>query len=256
MESIPIGLQLYSVREDCARDLPGTLAAIARMGYAGVEFAGYHGYSVHELRRMLDDLGLACCGTHIGLETLLGDALPGTIDFNLALGNRFLIVPGLAEERRSSPAAWRDTARVFAGLARQLAPHGLRVGYHNHAIEFQAMEGEVPWDIFFGHTDARVVMQLDTGNAIHGGGDPAAILRRYPGRAVTVHLKEHSAGSSLGGSSPQGIIGQGDTDWPETFALCESIGGTEWYIVEQEDYTAPPLECVERCLQALRRMGK
>ena len=92
MKKIPIGVQLYSVREDCARDLPGTLAAVAEMGYDGVEFAGYYGYSAEDLRRMLDANGLQCCGTHTGLNTLLGDALKTTVEFNQVLGNRYLVV--------------------------------------------------------------------------------------------------------------------------------------------------------------------
>src|SRR5439155_26936377 len=99
---IPIALQLYSVREDCARDLPGTIAAVAKMGYAGVEFAGYYDRSAAELRKLLDDHSLRCAGTHTGLNTILGDELDRTIEFNRTIGNRYLIVPGLPKERRDS----------------------------------------------------------------------------------------------------------------------------------------------------------
>jgi len=250
MAKIPIGLQLYSVRDDCARDLPGTLAAVAKMGYQGVEFAGYHGRSAQELRKMLDDLGLECCGTHIGLHTLLGEELPRTVEFSQTIGNRFLIVPGLPEENRSSRAAWKATAKLFSDLAEREKRHKMRVGYHNHHIEFAPMEGELPWDTFFGNASKDVVMQFDTGNALHGGGDPVVYLKRYPGRALTVHLKEYSSGYD------KAVIGEGDVKWKEIFALCETTGGTEWYIVEQETYALPPLECVEKCLRNLRAMGK
>jgi len=250
MSKIPIGLQLYSVRHDCERDLPGTLAQVAEMGYQGVEFAGYYGYEAKELRKMLDDLGLACCGTHIRLPTLLGDELPGTIEFNLTLGNKYLIVPGLAEERRNSRAAWLETAGIFNDVAANLKPHGLLTGYHNHYIEFSPMDGELPWDTFFGNTRQDVIMQLDTGNARHGGGDPISFLKRYPGRAITVHLKEYSA------TNDKALIGEGDEDWEQVFDICESIGNTEWYIVEQESYAYAPLECVAKCLENLRQMGK
>src|SRR5437764_13789952 len=102
MGCIPIALQLYSVRKDCEQDLPGTLKAVAKMGYDGVEFAGYYGRSAQELRSMLDDLGLKCCGTHTGLNTILPEELERTAEFNRTLGNRFLIVPGLSAERRAS----------------------------------------------------------------------------------------------------------------------------------------------------------
>jgi len=251
MAKIPIALQLYSVREDCARDLSGTLEAVADMGYDGVEFAGYYGRSAEELRRLLDDLGLKVAGTHIGIDTLLGDELNRTIEFNRTLGNKFLIVPWLPEERRNSKAAWLETARLMNEIAEKLKPEGMRVGYHNHAIEFQPINGETPWDIFFGATVPEVVMQLDTGNAMHGGVSPDGvldILKRYPGRAVTVHLKEFSS------TNKDALIGEGEMKWKEFFSLCETIGGTEWYIVEQESYPLPPLECARRCLENLKEM--
>lgn len=250
MAQIPIALQLYSIREDCARDLPGCLAAVAKMGYEGVEFAGYYGWAANDLRKLLDDVGLKVAGTHTGLDTLLGDELERTVEFHQTLGNRFLVVPWLPEERRNSKAAWLETARLMNEVAERVAPAGMRVGYHNHHIEFTPMEGELPWDIFFGATRPEVIMQVDTGNALHGGADPVPLLERYPGRATTVHLKEYSS------TNDKALIGEGEVRWNDVFALCESTGGTEWYIVEQESYAYPPLECVERCLQNLRAMGK
>jgi sugar phosphate isomerase/epimerase len=250
MSKIPIALQLYSVRQDCAADLPGTLEAVAGMGYEGVEFAGYHDRTARELRQLCDQRGLKVVGTHIGLNTLLGDELEKTVAFNQTLGNRYLIVPGLPEERRNSRAAWLETARIFDQVAARLAAHGMRTGYHNHHIEFVPMEGELPWDTFFGNTGKEVVMQLDTGNMYHGGAEPVGFLAKYPGRAQLVHLKEYS------GTNDKALIGEGEVQWDQVFALCESSGGTEWYIVEQESYAYPPLECADRCLQNLRRMGK
>ena len=250
MGRIPIALQLYSVRENCAKDLPGTLKAVAKMGYEGVEFAGYHGRSAAELRQMLDDLGLKCAGTHLGLETLLGDELAKTVAFNRAIGNKFLIVPGLAEQYRNSRAAWRKTADIFNGIAQKLAAEGMFTGYHNHHIEFTPMDGELPWDTFFGNTRKEVVMQFDTGNAMHGGGEATPFLKRYPGRALTIHLKEFSK------TNDKAVIGEGDIPWKEIFQLCETSGATQWYIVEQESYSHPPLACVDVCLKNLKKMGK
>ncbi len=250
MSRIPIAVQLYSVREDCAKDLPGVLEDIADMGYDGVEFAGYYGRSAEELRGLCDENGLRVAGTHIQLATLLGEELPRTVEFNKVLGNEFLIVPGLPEECRNSRKAWGETAKLFSELAEKVEAEGMHVGYHNHSIEFQELEGELPWDTFFGNADPRVVMQLDTGNALHGGGDPVPYVERYPGRALSVHLKEYSA------TKKGALIGEGDTDWQRLFDLCESVGGTEWYIVEQESYAFPPMECIDKCLKNLREMGK
>jgi sugar phosphate isomerase/epimerase len=251
MAKIPVALQLYSVRKDCARDLPGTLEAVAEMGYDGVEFAGYHDRTAEQLGEMLEDLGLKVAGTHTGIHAMLGDELEKTIEFNKTFGNKFLIVPWLPEEWRDSKAAWLKTARVFNEFAEKVKPEGMLVGYHNHAMEFQPIDGEMPWDIFGGATLPDVVMQLDNGNAMHGGVSADGVLeflKRYPGRGVTVHVKEFSS------TNDKALIGEGETKWDELFKLCETVGGTEWYIVEQESYAYEPLECVRRCVKNLKAM--
>ena len=251
MAKIPVALQLYSVREDCARDLPGTLEAVAEMGYDGVEFAGYHGRGAEELREMLDGLGLEAVGTHVGIDTLLGKELERSIEFNRVLRNRFLIVPSLPSEMRASRASWLGAAMLLNGVAKRLRREGMRVGYHNHMVEFERIEGEWPWDTVFGATHPDVVMQVDTGNAMQGGVSPDDVLnliRRYPGRATTVHLKEFSP------VNEKALIGEGEVKWREFFALCKSLGGTKWYIVEQEKYPFSPLESVKRCREKLREL--
>lgn len=250
MARIPVALQLYSVREDCARDLPETLKAVARMGYDGVEFAGFYDYDAATLRKMLDDLGLQMAGAHIGIDTLLGDKLDESIAFHKTLGNRYLIVPGLPERYRSSTEAWQRTAETMNTIAAALAPHGMQTGYHNHTVEFVPFTpgGELPWNTFFGHTSPEVIMQFDTGNALHGGSDALPFLKHYPGRAVTVHLKEYAK------DNPNALIGEGDVPFREILNVCETTGGTKWYIIEQESYAYPPLECVERCLRNLEQI--
>ena len=245
---IPIGLQLYSVRDDCQKDLPGTIAAVGKMGYEGVEFAGYYNRSAKDLRKMLDDNKLKCCGTHTGIDTLLGDNLPKTIEFNKILGNKYLVAPGLPGQYNSSHQAWLNAAKLFNELAEKVKPAGMLVGYHNHSAEFKAMDGELPWDTFFGNTSKDVIMQLDVGNAINGGVDPLPYIYRYPERAITVHVKEFSK------KNDKALIGEGDVSWKAFAALCRAVGATEWYIIEHESYAYPPLECVERCLKNVREM--
>ena len=247
-KEIPIGLQLYSVREQCAKDLPKVLKAVGEMGYKGVEYAGYYGRNAKELRKLMDDNGLVCCGTHTGLNTVTGDALKGTIEFNKTLGNKYLIVPSMPRERMVSRQAWLETAKLFNELADKVKADGMLVGYHAHGGDFTKLEGETAWDIFFGATKPEVVMQLDLGNCIDGGGDPIAELKRFPGRATTIHLKEHGGG-------PTAVIGEGDMRWKEVFELCEA-GGTQWYIVEHERGGPDPVGDVKRCLEGLRKMGK
>lgn len=251
MNRFRIALQLYSVRGDCARSLEETLKAVAGMGYEGVEFAGYYGRTAGELRDMLDSLGLEVAGTHIPVDALVGGRLKDTVEFNRILGNRFLVVPSLPEGMRSSREDWVRTAEFFNKVAGRLKSEGMYVGYHNHQVEFKPLDGEKPWDLFFESTVSDVVMQLDTGNAMQAGvtaDELLEILKRYPGRAKTVHLKEYSS------TNPKALIGEGEVKWREFLTLCRDIGGTEWYIVEQEEYPYPPLKCAEICLENLKRI--
>ncbi len=246
---IPIALQLYSVRDDCTKDLPPVLEAVAKMGYKGVEFAGYYGRKAEELRSLLDKNGLVCCGTHTGLNTLTGDAWKGTVEFHKTLGNKYLIVPGLPHENVATKEAVVSTAKLFTELAAKGKEVGMYVGYHAHGGDFKKFDGETVWDILYGNAGPAVTMQLDIGNCIDGGGDPYAILKKFPGRSKTIHLKEH-------GGKQGAVIGEGDVKWDEVFRLCETTGGTEWYIVEQESYAGPPLDSVKRCLEGLKKLGK
>jgi sugar phosphate isomerase/epimerase len=243
---IPVGLQLYSVRDQCKNDLPGTVAAVAKIGYRGVEFAGYHGRSAKELRKLLDDNGLVACGTHTPYESVLGDKLKATVEFNQTIGNKFLIVPWMNET--NSRQVWLDRAKLFNELADQVKADGMWVGYHAHAHDFKQIEGVSAWDLFFGNTKAEVIMQLDTSNCCDGGADPVAVLKKYPGRARSIHIKAHGGG-------PEAVIGEDKVNWTEVFAFCEAKGNTQWYVVEHES-GKDPLDAVQRCYEALKKMGK
>ncbi len=246
---IPIGLQLYSVRRECAQDLPGVIAAVAKMGYKGVEFAGYHNRSAKELRQLLDDHGLVCCGTHTGWATIQDEQLAATMDFNQTLGNPYLVVPSLPKERLATVEACRETSAVFSRQAEKAAERKMHIGYHAHGSDFRKFEdGSTPWDVIFSNASLKVIMQLDTGNCLGGGGDPVAVLEKFPGRSLTIHLKEHGG--------PRGApVGEGQVPWARIFELCETTGGTQWYIVEHESGETP-LESVRRCLENLKKMGK
>jgi len=251
MTRIPIALQLYSVREDCGKDFPGSLKAVAEMGYEGVEFAGYYDYSAEDLKKMLDDLGLGVAGTHIGVDVIQGDPLQETVDFALALGNKHIVVPGLPENYRNSKEAWQKTADLFSEVAETLMAQGLHLGYHNHKAEFETIyDGERAWDIFFDHTSRDVFAQLDIGHCLRGGGDAVEALQKYPGRFATVHIKDFDP------DDDGALVGDGTADWDTIFDICESTAATEWYIVEHEVYPYPPMECVKRCLENLKQMGK
>jgi len=244
-KKIPVGVELYSVRNECKADFPGTLEAVSKIGYPGVEFAGYWGRSAKEVRKMLDDNGLVTCGTHTQLADLQPDKIDATIEFNQIIGNKFIICPYMTGKTR---AEWLAHAQMFNQLSDKLQPLGLWTGYHAHQHDFELIEGESAWDIFFGNTQPRVIMQLDTSNCREGGADPVAVLNKYPGRALTIHIKPNGGG-------PEAILTEDKIEWPAVFEFCETRGGTQWYVVEHETSKAP-LDTLTRTYQKLKELGK
>lgn len=245
MKKIPIGLQLYSVRNECKADFPGTIAAVAKIGYKGVEFAGYWGRSAKEVRQMIDDHGLVTCGTHTQFADLQPEKIDATIEFNQIIGNKFIICPYMTGKTREE---WLSRAKLFNDLADKLKPLGMWTGYHAHKQDFSLIGGESAWDIFFGNTKPDVIMQLDTSNCREGGADPVAVLEKYPGRTRTIHMKPNGGGS-------EAVIGEDKIDWEGVFKHCETKGNTDWYVVEHET-SKQPLDTVKRMFEAFRVRGK
>lgn len=245
-KNVPIALQLYTVGSDLRRDMAGTLAQVAKLGYQGVEFAGFNSVSAADIKKMLADNGLQCVGCHTGLNTLQGDEFQKTVDFNNAIGNPRLIAPSLPGSYTSSRKAIEDAADIFNGLAEKLKPLGMKTGFHCHPGEFRDVEGATVWDIFFTRANKDVIMQCDLGHMGTGKADQVAYMTKYPGRAQTVHVKPANAAPLLGDAA--------DTNkWPEIFKACESVGGTEWYIVE---YDGGSMDKVVRTMDVLKGWGK
>ena len=252
---VPIGLQLFSVRGECERDLPATLAGVSEIGYVGAEPWGYDGksvawmgYSDTELRALYDQCGLQCCGMHLRTEALIGDNLSRTIELNQVLGNRFLIIAA-DKPRMSAVDTIMDLARILDEAAAKLEPLGMFTGYHAHPFDFVRFGEQTAWEILFSNTRDDVVMQLDIGNCVGGGGDPIAMLQAFPGRARSVHLKDYGGG-------PGSVIGEGEADWEQIFALCDTLHHPAWYVVEEGGPEGLGFDVSRRSLEALRRMGR
>ena len=250
---IPIAVQLYSVRGDCSRNFDAALERIAKMGFDAVEFAGYYGYQgkPKELKARLDELSLRVSGTHIGLDVMQGDALKNTIEFHQATGCRFLIVPGAGGF--TDPEKSKGLAEVFNRIAETLKPLGMACGYHNHTGEFKKEGDKTYWELFAERTSQDVILQQDCGWTAAAGLDPVVFIRKYPGRTRTVHFKPTVMG---GDTAKKAIIGQDSVDWAKVYAACSSVGGTEWIVIEQEQYpdNKSAMECTEQSLAGLKKI--
>lgn len=242
---LPVSVQVYSVRQSAEKDLAGTLKGIADIGYEGVEFAGYYGKAPKEVRKMLDDCGLKCSGTHTGIGDLRGDKFAPTVELHKTLGTNFIIVPWIDPKEFQTVDGIKKVADEFAALAEKAKKDGMFIGYHAHAGDAQIVEGKTAFERFFEATPKEVFMEMDLGNYMSGGGDPYAMIEKFKGRSRAIHLKE--AGTDF--------IGEGKVDWKRAFGLCETVGGTEWYVVEAES-VPDKLDVIAKCWQALQKMGK
>lgn len=245
--SIPVGLQLYSLREDTAKDFVGVVKAVAAMGYEGVEFAGYGGLTANRLKTLLSDVGLKAAGSHVGFEQL-DKELNQVLDFNLALGNHYIVCPAAPWELMAEGKAddWKAFAQKMSEIGAQVKDQGLQLAYHNHAWEFKTLNGKYALDIFFTNVDPdNVVAELDLGWIFHAGVDPVDYLQKYKGRCPLVHVKDFKQ------DGPQTEVGTGDVDLAGVVAAAPKVG-VEWYIIETEEYNMAPADSVRVGLDNLK----
>jgi sugar phosphate isomerase/epimerase len=253
---IPVGLELYSVREGLKKDLEGTVRAVAGMGYEAVEFyAPYFEWSeakARQMRTLLDGLGVKCYSTHNDEEYFSAKNIARVRELNLILGCKYAVLAWA--DAKSGADGWEALADKLNLAAEQLEPAGLKVGYHNHQAEWAAVGGQAvnkqrPMDILARNTKASVMLQLDVGTCLEGGADPVAWIRANPGRIRSIHCKEWSRDPAVGYKT---LFGEGVADWKGIFEAAESVGGVEYYLVEQEGSRFPELETARKCLEGFR----
>ena len=247
----PVGLELYSVRNELKSDLMGTVRGVAKMGYDGVEFfSPYYDWTVDyakEVRKLLDDLGIRCFSTHNGANSFTADGLPRAIELNQAIGSKFIVMasPG----RVQGLGGWKTVAETLSRASEQLRPLGLRAGFHNHT-EFVPVEGKRPMEILAANTSKDVMLQLDVGPCIEAGVDPVSWIDQNPGRIRSLHCKDWSPDAAKGFKV---LLGEGVAPWKKIIQAAETTGGVEYYLIEQEGSAYPPMETAQRCLTAFRR---
>ena len=246
---LPLATQIFPVADMLEKDLRGTLKKVKEAGYDGVEFFGGLRFVAQEVRFALEDAGLQIAGWHTPWEYLSPENIHSTVSYNKVLGNQYIIVPWRPDEVLHTAEGCLRFAAELTWVSDMLGMYDMVTGYHNHATEFRPTDdtGELPWDIIAQNTPANVVMQNDVGNGMSGGGDMVGLLKKYPGRAATVHVKPFAGGGSTFFGDANCVI-----DWDEYFGICRKEAGVRWYIIEYADNARFP----EGALAALAASAK
>ena len=251
-KTIPIGLELYSVRDALQKDPQGTVRSVAQMGYQVVEFYGPYFDSTEaqakDMRKLMDELSLRCLSTHNDEDNFTDAKIDHTKSLNRILGSKYVVQAW--SDPKPNIDGWKELAAKLNTASDRLAPAGLKVGYHNHDAEWKPIAGKRPIEILAANTKPEVMLQLDVGTCLEAGGDPVAWIQANPGRIHSIHCKDWSPDPSVGYKT---LFGEGKADWKGIFHAAESVGGIEYYLIEQEGSRYPELETARRCLDAFRK---
>jgi len=244
-----ISLQLYTVREEIARDMPGTLRRISEIGYPAVEFAGFGGETAEDLRNILDDLGLRASGAHVPFDSWETDPEAVITDMH-TLGCAHAILPMAPPDQRRDETAVASLAgslNRWGDLCRQ---EGVTFSYHNHDFEFAPLDGTTMWEVLVRETDPELVyFELDFYWVRYGGADPETLLRDVADRVSLVHVKD-MASDDQRTDLP---VGEGNMPWTDLLEAADAAE-VEWYVAEQ-DNPRDALEDVRTSLQHLQELA-
>ncbi len=253
---LPIGIELYAVRDELQKDLLGTVRAVAKLGYEAVEF--YSPYTqwtpeyAKEVRKLLDELKIKCLSTHNGANVFTPEHLPKAIELNQIIGSKTLVMASAG--RVQGLDGWKGVADKLRAAQAKLAPLGMRAGFHNHKLEFMPLDGKRPMDVLAANTPKEVTLQFDVGTCVEAGQDCSAWLNANPGRIRSLHLKDWAAGAEKDEKGYRVLFGEGEVPWQKIFAAAEAKGGAEYYLMEQEGSRFGSLKTAAKCLATYKKM--
>lgn len=266
-----LGVQLYSIREDMKTDPLGSLKKLATMGYKNVEHANYinrkfYGFTTKEFKKILTDLGLKMPSGHTVMNRKHWDEATkdftaewkNTVDDAAEIGQQFVISPWLDDYYRKTADDLKRYMEVFNKCGELCQKSGMKFGYHNHDFEFsQILDGARVFDIILQNTNPElVVQQLDIGNMYNGGAKALDVMRQYPGRFVSMHVKDEIKSGNTKEPYESTILGKGIVPVKEVIDLGRKSGGTLHYIIEQESYQGKtPMSCMLENLKVMNKWG-
>ncbi len=255
LANIPVGLQLYTLREELGHDFIGTLKKVADIGYRAVEFAGYGDIPAREMKKLLDELGIMAASSHVGLplgnRELLASTLAYHIEYNKEIGNRYLVVPWAPLDQLNHVDELQPVLDDLRFAAEACKQGGIGLLYHNHAMEFNKLGDKTIHELLFESIGPELLQaELDLYWVKKAGLDPKSMLCRFKGRAPIIHVKDMTA-------DERGFfteVGRGIINYPAIFEKAAELG-VEYFIVEQDQCERPPLESVKISFDYMRSLG-
>lgn len=230
-----IGLQLYSIREIAEKNFFNAIKLTADSGYDGIEFAGFFDTPASELKKFLEEVGITACGSHTAFPVLENE-FEKTVEYNLEIGNKYIVIPWIPADMCSSRDAWLGTSERMNVLNCKMKPYGVRLGYHNHAFEFEKFGGVCGYDILADNTADDILLEIDTFWVAYAGEDPLKYVKKYKNRLDLLHIKD------MDKNKISTEIGSGTLDFSEIISAAEK---TRWFIVEQEEFKIPMEESIK-----------
>jgi sugar phosphate isomerase/epimerase len=248
---VPIGLELYSVRDQLKEDLMGTVREVAKLGYEGVEF--YSPYfqwtsaQAKDIRKLLDEVGMKCYSTHNSASSFTPENIPKAIELNSIIGSKYVIMASAGKV--AGLDGWKTVGETLTKASEKMRSAGIGTGFHNHQTEFMPIEGKRPMDVLAASSSKDVVLQLDVGTCVEAGSDPVAWINAHPGRIKSIHCKDWSKEKGY-----RVLTGDGAAPWKAIIAAAEKVGGIEYYLIEQEGADTPPMETAAICLANFKKI--
>jgi len=264
---VPLGIQLWTVKDEAAKDLEGTLRKVYAAGFREIEFAGFYGKTAAEIGKLLKDIGFSLVSMHAGAadiaakgESILADAK--------TLGLRYIVCSSPAvspakeklpwEERMKAVDLndWKWNADLFNKFGKQVSAAGMTFGYHNHSAEFKKFDGKTAFEHLYDMTDAKhVKIELDVGWVVVAQQDPIAILNKYKDRVIALHVKDVAKRESPDQDPPSVALGEGVIDWKKVIGTAKANGTQAFFYEQEAPFTRPILDSVKISGDYLKKLS-
>jgi sugar phosphate isomerase/epimerase len=266
-EHIPLGIQLWTVKDEAAKDLEGTLRKVYAAGFREIEFAGFYGKTAAETGKLLKDIGFSLVSMHANATAIskTGDQI---IADARTLGLKYVVCssPGVTPEKEKLPWEermksvdlddWKWNADLFNKFGRQVSDAGMTFGYHNHSAEFKKFGDQTAFDWLFANTDAKhVKIELDVGWVVVAQQDPVALLNQYKDRVIALHVKDVAKRVSADKEPASVALGEGVVDWKKVISTAKANGTKAFFYEQEAPYTRPVLESVKISGDYLKKLG-